>query len=40
MTYLITSYSKTLKNDLKFSLCIPTLNSYSPPSFNIFQRHI
>ena len=42
VTYLITSYLKkeSIKNDQKFSLCIPTVNSYSPPTFNIFQRQI
>ena len=41
ITYLITSWLKRLskKNDQRFSLCIPTGNSFSPPSFNIFQRN-
>ena len=38
--FLIASFLKkhSIKNDRKFSLCIPTRNSYSPPSFNIFHQ--
>ena len=40
LTYLITSFLKndSIKNNQKFSLHIPTRNSYLSPSFNIFQR--
>ena len=38
--FLIASFLKkhSIKNSRKFSLCIPTRNSYSPPSFNIFHQ--
>ena len=41
VTYLITSWLKrhSKKNDQRFSFCIPTENSFSPPSFNVFQRN-
>ena len=45
LTFLITSLLKkySIKNNQKFSLCISTdiysTNSYSPLSFNIFQRN-